>query len=287
MTEFDPTVLTIIIGKSGEIETISAPAMVPLFEFSAAIEVSFGFSTEAAHPIEVVAEHINGMAVLEDTAVETVTADLLATLDFTNRVISIDNNDLVVLRTNDERYVMLGEIMKFPDATVRFTYWRPGAGVVPEPATLLLLSVGLLAVIGIMRRNKKNNLSTGGKCMKYVKTLLLAVIVVSLLIGSTSAATLKVIKIGTGKGIVEGGRIFCGSSCEETYKQKTVVHLKAIPDDHCQFIGWMVDGTPTQGVITIDQEDILMTAKFESNSKPSVPNRSSFMIDENLYAPFN
>jgi hypothetical protein len=82
MTEIDPTVITIIIGDAGEIEIISAPDLSPLFEFNQEVDLYFGLTSDPDDPIEVIAEQIAGMAVLEDTAFEDVTDDLLATLDF-------------------------------------------------------------------------------------------------------------------------------------------------------------------------------------------------------------
>ena len=73
MTEFDPTVITVIIGDASEITGISAPEIDPLFEFDPQVDFYFGLTIDPNDPIEVVAEQIAGMAVLEDTAFEDVT----------------------------------------------------------------------------------------------------------------------------------------------------------------------------------------------------------------------
>ena len=103
--------------------------------------------------------------------------------------------------------------------------------------------------------------------MKHIKTLLFVLVLLPLLVGTAMAAELRVILIGTGRGFVEGGNdIFCDPDCEETHEQGTVVQLKAFPDDDSTFEGWMVNGEPHQGVLTIDREDILVTAKFSSET---------------------
>jgi hypothetical protein len=67
MTEFDPTVLTVIIGDATSIDAVLAPDADPLFEFSPEIDVYFGLSPDADTPVEVVASAIAGIAVLANT----------------------------------------------------------------------------------------------------------------------------------------------------------------------------------------------------------------------------
>lgn len=104
--------------------------------------------------------------------------------------------------------------------------------------------------------------------MKQIKTLLFVLVFVPLLVGTVSAAQLKVLLVGTGRGDVEGEEISCEPFCEETYEKGAVVHLKAFPDDDSAFEGWMVNGKPHEGVITIDQDVILVTARFELKTPP-------------------
>ena len=99
----------------------------------------------------------------------------------------------------------------------------------------------------------------------YRKIVILLFILLVLFSGSASAAKLTVILVGTGLGDVRGGKISCGLTCEATYEKGTVVQLKAIPDvDTSIFVGWMVNGKPHEGVISIDEEDILIAARFDS-----------------------
>ena len=103
--------------------------------------------------------------------------------------------------------------------------------------------------------------------MKYV--MLLIVLMLLLCFGTAFAAELTVITVGTGNGLVEGEDIFCGSSCRANYEKGTVVHLKATPLNNSEFKGWRVNGKAHEGVIQIDDEDIIITAKFDlSNWEP-------------------
>lgn len=260
----DPTVITIIIGEDAmEIEIISSPNIEKLFAFSPPVDILFGLTTDPNHPIEVVAERIAGMAMLKDTAFEDVTDDLLATLDFTERTVKIDSNDIVVLLLNQdqEEYAMLSNIRKYPDATVRLICWREGTEI-PEVSTLVLLSVGIGFLIGMMKRKQHNRSRKGGRCMKHIKTLLFALVLLPLLVGTAMAAELRIITKGTGYGSVIGERILCPDICKQTYEEGTVVQLKAVPFSDSRFGGWLIDGEPHEGVITIEK-DTVVTAIFE------------------------
>ncbi len=126
--------------------------------------------------------------------------------------------------------------------------------------------------------------------MKHWKVVLLACVLLPLLTGIASAATLTVIIVGTGYGNVDGEDIACRPFCSADYEKKSIVHLKATPYDNSTFEGWMVNGKPHEGVITIDQEDILITARFELESTPdelevmwyngSTKQRAGMVLDE-------
>ena len=173
-----------------------------------------------------------------------------------------------MLLTQDDQYVLLGSVRQAPGVQVQLTYHTLSGGSggepgeVPEPSTWLLLGGGLIGIFGNIRRKKFHNMFTGGKYMKYGKILILTLMIGLVWAETGVAASLTVIKVGTGDGIVEGEEIFCGPFCKENYEEKTIIHLKAIPSDNSKFIGWMVNGKPTEGVITIDQEDIIVAAKL-------------------------
>lgn len=152
MTAFDPTVLTIIIGDATDIDRLAAPAIDPLFQFAPDRDVYFGFTTDAAAPIAVTAVSVTGIAVLDSTGFTDLTDDLLGSLDFTNRVVTVDNDDLAVLLLADGTTLFLEQISTSPDATISFTVWTPETPAVPEPATLLLFGVGVLVVVHIITR---------------------------------------------------------------------------------------------------------------------------------------
>ena len=118
--------------------------------------------------------------------------------------------------------------------------------------------------------------------MKLCRKIVIQVFILLLsLEGSVSAAKLTVIKVGLGDGVVEGGDIFCGSLCEEEYPEKTVVHLKATPEDDSSFVGWMLDGKPIEGVLTIDQKDLLLAARFDLIHVPEIPENFFWWYGDN------
>ena len=273
MTELDPTVITIIIGSGQEIEAISTPSLNPLFDFSPSIDMYFGFSTDVEQPITIIAESLKGMAVFDDTSFDTILNEIMTreVLPTPGPIATLHQDDMVVLVTSDDDFILLGDVRLLPDAQVQFTYQIVAQNLagetatLPEPGTLLLVGVGMIGLLGIIIRTRKR--LQGGTRMKHKKMLLL-MILVPLLVDTAFAVQLTVIKVGTGDGIVDGERIFCGSSCTQSFEKKTVVHLKAIPDSESRFIGWMVHGKPQTGVLTIDQEDLIVAARFESIVAP-------------------
>ncbi|MCP4399940.1 MAG: hypothetical protein GY801_21865, partial [bacterium] len=53
MTEFDPTILTVIIGDALEIDTIAAPDIDPLFHFGSENDLFFSLTTDVAAPVKI------------------------------------------------------------------------------------------------------------------------------------------------------------------------------------------------------------------------------------------
>jgi hypothetical protein len=150
--EFDGTILTIIIGDILEIDAISAPDIDPLFRFSPEIDFSFGLTTDDAAPIEVTALAAAGIAVLDETAFGDVDESLLDVLDFSARAASVDSDDLLALRLDDERIVLLEHVRILPDATIDVTFWLPETHEIPEPGMLTLVGAGMLGLIGYITR---------------------------------------------------------------------------------------------------------------------------------------
>ena len=152
MTEFDPMILTVIIGDALEIDTIAAPDIDPLFQFDPEIDLCFGLTTDPAAPVEITALAAVGIAVLDNTAFSELDESLLASLDFNEQTASVDSDDLLALLLEDGRIVFLEHIQKHADASISFTLWLPEANEVPEPGTLALVGLGLLGLVGFITR---------------------------------------------------------------------------------------------------------------------------------------
>jgi len=288
--EVDPTVFTLVIGSAQEVERIAAPEIDPLFHFSPSIHVSFGLTANPAQPVMLQPQADVALAVLEQTELASLTDAQLARLDYVAQLVAVAPHQFVIAKLGDGIYRILGQISANPDATVQFTVWTPESGSVPtvtptppvseptvtptppvsvpEPGTFALLAVGVL----LLCRGKfwKIYCNKGGSSMKQTRLMIL---LVGLLVGLSNsgwAAEVMVIKIGTGEGIVDGGDdIFCGASCEATYEKGTVVQLKAVPDENATFDGWLVNGKPHEGTLVVDDEHILVAAKFTSTIPPT------------------
>ena len=287
MSEVDPTVLTLIIGSAQEVERIAAPEIDPLFHFSPSVTLSFGFTTDPAQPILLQPQAGVSFAVLEQTDPASLTEAQLAMLDYAAQPVAVAPHQLVVANLGDGVYRLLGQMAATPDATVQFTVWTPESGSeptvtptppvsVPEPGSIGLVILGGVLLSGW--RWWKTRLSTGGKFMKSTYLIVLIVLLLSGISISGRAAELKVIIIGPGNGEVIGEGIDCNPFCTASYPEKTVVQLKAVPDANSTFEGWYLNGEPSQGTITIDQEDILVAAKF-STTVPLEENRVMWYAD--------
>ncbi|GAK52862.1 hypothetical protein U14_04119 [Candidatus Moduliflexus flocculans] len=289
-TEVEPTVLTLVIGSAQEVERIAAPEIDPLFHFSPSVHVSFGLTAHPAQPVMLQPHAEVAFAIVEQTDPASLTETQLAALDYAAQPVTVAPHQFVVAKLGDGIYRILGQIASNPDATVQFTVWTPEVGSVPtvtptppvseptatptppvsvpEPGTFALFAVGVL----LLCRGKfwKKHCVKGGISMKQAR---LMVLFVGLLVGLSNsgwAAEVMVIKIGTGEGIVDGGDdIFCGASCEATYEKGTVVQLKAIPDENAKFDGWLVNGKPHEGTLVVEDENILVAAKFTSTMPPT------------------
>ena len=154
MTEFDLTVLTVIIGDALELDTIAAPDLDPLFQFSQELDIFFSLTTDPAAPVEITALAAVGIAVLDNTAFSELDESLLASLDFNEQTASVDSDDLLALLLEDGRIVFLEHIQTHSDATIGFTSWLPEADGVPEPSMLALVAAGVLVVASIARKRR-------------------------------------------------------------------------------------------------------------------------------------
>ena len=270
MAELDPTVITIIIGSGQEIETISAPSLDPLFDFSPSIDMYFGFSTDVERPITIIAENLKGMAVFDGTSFNTILDEIMTreVLPTPGPIAALNYHDMVVLVTASDDVILLGDVQLLPDAQVQFTYQiveqdlESETVTIPGPGTLLLVGAGIVGLLGIIIRTRKS--LQGGTRMKHGKMLLFTLLFVTMFAGGASALELQVLVIG--RGFVQGEGLGCGRNCTKTYEEGTVVHLKAIPFPVSRFVGWKVDGKLHKGVLTIE-EDIVVVAMFERKTE--------------------
>lgn len=73
---------------------------------------------------------------------------------------------------------------------------------------------------------------------------------------------LTIEKQGDGEGVVVGYGIACGKDCAEFYQEGKAVFLKATPSPGSRFAGWLHDGKPLNGQMTMMQ-DMTITAVFD------------------------
>jgi hypothetical protein len=64
----------------------------------------------------------------------------------------------------------------------------------------------------------------------------------------------QITKRGAGTGNVIGKGIDCGEDCSAVYSDKTLLHLKALPDEHSRFRGWFIDGEQIDGLFSVTRD---------------------------------
>lgn len=153
--EGDPARVRILFGAAGQGELVPAPGWDEPLTFTPEVDFSFGYEIGAQQPITVVPEHIVKMAVLDGVGFETVHTDILDNFELTNApfAVSIDEHDTVLIVTTDNTVFKIGNVVQQPDvATLSLTYQQLAAYEAPEPATLLLVGLGLLGLLGFLKR---------------------------------------------------------------------------------------------------------------------------------------
>lgn len=153
--EGDPARVRLLFGAAGQGELVPAPGWDESFTFSTVVDFSFGYEIGAQQPITVVPDNIAGMAVLKGMAFETVDTGILDDVKLTNPpfTVSIDEHDTVLIVTTDCTVFKVGNVVQQPDVTtLSFTYQQLTAYEAPEPATLLLLGLGLLGLLRFLTR---------------------------------------------------------------------------------------------------------------------------------------
>lgn len=156
--EADPTVLVIVVGQVEGVQTfLGANEASDLFDFSPQVDFHFEFNT-------LVTQQGVAIAFLEDTDFHSVTAESVDSLEFDTYEglaprFTFDENDTAVLITMTGSIFKISDITQQPDWLVTFEYARlDGAknpfSNVPEPSTLVLVCLGIVGLLGILRRKK-------------------------------------------------------------------------------------------------------------------------------------
>lgn len=290
-TEVIPDVLTVLLNPSDRLRRAFSPAPdTELFVFSAGVDLYFGYDPDATQPIRLTPQHLQASAMLRNMPLETVTTATLTQLDWITPpvAVNIGAEDTIVVRMPTGDVMAVGHVTRQPDWTIRFeTQIMSPTGLptplpthppstIPEPATLVLMGLGVVLILGAVKRTHPNHTSRGGHGMKLWNLLLLSCMSLVVLTGSATAATVTVTKQGPGDGTVQSDGIDCGSDCTEVYPDESLVFLKATPNADSLFKGWLVDGQPQQGALVI-KNDMTVTAIFDRKMNLS---DIQFIIDD-------
>lgn len=251
--EYDRTVLVILMGAT--IEEILKPDIMPLADFGSEVDVSFEFDPGAPEIFELILQDDVQIAVLTEPFPDSVTTEMLQGLGFTGEPysISISSDDLVVVLTAEERYFLLSGFQR-SDWTLHLDV-EEISPIIPEPSTLLLVGLGLLGLLGLMRRKK-------GILLTLFALAGLASLMYAGNIEAQTESLVTIVKEGPGNGIVRVGEDVCDLTCEEMsvpYVDKRAVVLKVEPAEDSYFVRWKkTDGSSSEGALHIQPGDTVI-----------------------------
>ncbi len=156
MTELDPTILTLKFGETEDVELVLVPQISDPFEFSPAVNFHFEYNSSSDFPVLLNPGNIQGIAVV-DTSFDEVDPGILATLPFYTDLtdVALTETVTVLLLTQDNTYIKIGNIGQTPGFNVQFSYQQMVKdAAVPEPSTLFLLGMGVLILAKVVRSKK-------------------------------------------------------------------------------------------------------------------------------------
>lgn len=156
----DPSILIVVFGPDDEIEQVVKPALANLADFNEhpEIDLYLEYDPTAENPFLLMPEYLLEIAVLEEYSPDLLDRVDPQTLSFASvnpgEGIRFNADDLLFFKTDATEYLFAMQIghsggIEIPQISVG------RVAAIPEPSLLALMTLGLLVLAGLTRRQRK------------------------------------------------------------------------------------------------------------------------------------